>query len=390
MNQPEQVKTVVGLDAHPYLFSAAALTGPDALQAETKWIVDRIDLRQIERTMKKHTRPGDIIVLEASGNSFAIAERLLAIGRRPIVLESQAVGKVGKAYCATDKTDAVKIARVYLSGLAHEVWIPDDKAAERRELFFAHRNAVQDSVRARNRIWGLLNQQCLRRPKNLRLASPNALQALLALRSWSPMQQFVLSEAVQTFHMAEDRRKRLRARIAEEVAGDPQILHMIRLLGIRDKIAFALAAFIGPIERFATARKLVAFFGLNPSDIQTGITRGPRRLSGYGRGDVRALLIQAAQSILRYGQGPTHRWAIALKMRKGTNIAAAAVARKLVVSVWYLLKGFFSPLTELTVQIKTKIHKIASEIGKTRIRAMGYKSLAAFEDEKLTLLLHSA
>jgi hypothetical protein len=37
-------------------------------------------------------------------------------------------------------------------------------------------------------------------------------------------------------------------------------------------------------------------------------------------------LIQASQSILRYGKGPAHRWAVALKMRKGIQIAVTALA----------------------------------------------------------------
>jgi transposase len=387
MEGKEQVKKVIGLDAHPYLFSAAALSGSDALHAQTEWCVDRVDLKKLEQILKKRTQPGDTIVLEASGNSFAIAERLFAIGLHPIVLESQMVGKVGKAYCATDKVDAVKIARVYLSGLAHEVWVPNAQAGQRRELFFAHRNAVGDSVRARNRIWAFLNQHCKKRPRGLRLGAPTALANLLALKAWTELEQTLLKELVQTFQEAEARRKRFRAMIAEEVVNDPQILKMIRLLGIREKVAFALAAFIGTIERFENPKKLVAFFGLNPSVCRSGIGGGNGPLSGYGRSDVRALLIQAAQAILRCGQGPTHKWAVALKMRKGTNIAVAALARKLVVSVWYLLKGFFTPMTEINAHIQVKMHKIASEIGKTRIHEMGFKTMADFEENKLKLLM---
>jgi transposase len=390
MNEPKQERRVIGLDAHPYLFSAAALTGPDALQAKVEWCVDRVNLDNLEKVMKKRARPGDVIVLEASGNSFAVAERLFHLGLDVRVLESQAVGKVGKAYCATDKVDAVKIARVYHSGLAHEVWIPDGKAAERRELFFAHRNAVRDSVRSRNRIWAFLNQQCVRKPKDLRLNSKEALNVLLALRPWTSMQKLVITEELEVFQQAEARRKRLRAKIAAEVAGDPEILKLIRLLGIRDKVAFALAAFIGSINRFESPRKLVAFFGLNPCVSRSGISGGNGPLSTHGRGDVRALLIQAAQSIMRYGHGAIHRWALALKMRKGGNIAVAALARKLVVSVWYLLKGFFTPMTEITTHIKTKMHKIASEIGRAALISMGYPSLAAFEEEKLKILLTTA
>jgi len=390
MNEPKQEKRVIGLDAHPYLFTAAALTGPDALQAKVEWCVDRVSLDNLEKVMKKRVQPGDVIVLEASGNSFAVAERLFRLGLDVRVLESQAVGKVGKAYCATDKVDAVKIARVYHSGLAHEVWIPDGKAAERRELFFAHRNAVRDSVRSRNRIWAFLNQQCVRKPKDLRLNSKDALNLLLALHPWTPTQTLIITEELDVFQQAEARRKRLRAKIAAEVSSDPEILKLIRLLGIRDKVAFALAAFIGSIDRFESPRKLVAFFGLNPCVSRSGISGGNGSLSSYGRGDVRALLIQAAQSIMRYGQGTTHRWALALKMRKGNNIAVAALARKLVVSVWYLLKGFFTPMTEITTQIKTKIHKIASEIGNEALKNMGYTSLVAFEEEKLRVLLTTA
>ncbi len=386
MNEQRQARRVIGLDAHPYLFTAAALSGSDALQAKTEWVVDRVDLSRLETVLKKRTQPGDVIVLEASGNSFSVAERLFAAGLHPIILESQSVGKVGKAYCATDKVDAIKIARVYFSGLAHEVWIPDPKAAERRELFFGHRNAVRDSVRARNRIWAFLNQQSRRRPKNIRLASPKALDALLALRPWTQMQRMLLGEEVLAFQQAEARRKRFRMEIALEVTNDPQILKMIRLLGIRDKVAFALAAFIGPIDRFENPKKLVAFFGLNPIVNRSGINGGNGPLSHYGRSDVRVLLIQAAQSIMRHGQGDTHRWAVALKMRKGNNIAVVALARKLVVSVWYLLKGFFTPMAEVTDHIRIKIHKIACEISLLRIRSMGFKSLKEFEEKTLNIL----
>jgi transposase len=387
MKETKQGRRVIGLDAHPYLFSAAALCGADARQADIEWCVDRVELKQLETVLRRRAQPGDVVVLEASGNSFAIAERLFAAGFHAIVLESQAVGKVGKAYCANDRVDAVKIARVYLSGLAHEVWVPDGKAAERRELFFGHRNAVRDSVRSRNRIWALLNQSCQRRPKGLALSPPAALQTLLALRPWTPMQRILLTEELLTFQQAEARRKRFRARIAEEVVNDPEIMKLIRLLGIRDKVAFALAAFIGPIARFASPKKLVCFFGLNPSVNRSGISGGNGPLSGYGRSDVRALLIQAAQSVMRHGQGPVHRWALALKMRKGNNIAVAALARKLVVSVWYLLKGFFSPLTEITEHIRIKLHKIVTQIGKARLVELGYRSLADFEKEKLNILM---
>ena len=70
-------------------------------------------------------------------------------------------------------------------------------------------------------------------------------------------------------------------------------------MGIREQVAFALAAFIGDVERFATPKKLVAFFGLNPRVSFSGIGGSTGPLTGLGRGDVRALRVQGAQSVLR-------------------------------------------------------------------------------------------
>lgn len=387
MSDETQARRVIGLDAHPYLFSAAALAGSDALQAREEWVVDRVPLQRLEAVLRPRVRPRDLVVLEASGNSFAVAERLAGLGLSVLVLDSQSVSRVGQQYCANDRIDAVKLARVYLSGFARVVWTPDPVSQERRELFFAHRNAVCDAVRARNRFWAWCNEHGVTRPRGFRLTAPSALRIALGWKNWSPMQQVILGEIICAFQSAEACRVRFRARIAEEVMADPKILQTVRLLGIRHLIAFALAAFIGPIERFANPRKLVAYIGFNPRVSQSGNRGGPGRLSHYGRSDLRALMIQASQSVLRYGSGPTHRWAVALKMRKGGAVAVAALARKLVVSVWYLLSGRFTPLTEVTPHLKVKVHKIASEIGAKRLRALGFKSMVAFEKQKLQELL---
>lgn len=137
---------MIGLDAHPYLFCTAALSGADAIEAREEWVVDRVPLQRLWAALRPRVRPGDVVVLEASGNSFAIAERLAILGLLVQVLDSESVSRVGWPYCATDRLDAVKLARVYLSGLVRVVWTPDAQSQERRELFFAHRHAVCDAV----------------------------------------------------------------------------------------------------------------------------------------------------------------------------------------------------------------------------------------------------
>jgi hypothetical protein len=126
--QPQDTRRrrVVGLDAHPDSFAAALLEGEQADTARVLRSATRQPLATLEAWMQRYTGAGEIVVLEASANSFSIAERLRAIGRTAVILESHRASRIGEAYLANDRLDAAKIARIYLSGLARTpVWQPD-------------------------------------------------------------------------------------------------------------------------------------------------------------------------------------------------------------------------------------------------------------------------
>src|SRR5207248_10426656 len=103
--------------------------------------------------------------------------------------ESHRAGKVGKTYCATDRVDAIKIARIYLSALSPVVWQPDPKTRERREAFSAYQAVVREGTRLKQQIKSMLNEHCLLLEEAFRLSHPSAIGRLLARRSWTPAQQ---------------------------------------------------------------------------------------------------------------------------------------------------------------------------------------------------------
>ena len=76
---------------------------------------------------QKHTTQQDLIVLEASGNSFHVVRTLAAVERKALVLESCHMGKLKEAHANNDKISAVRIAKAYLAGTAKEVWVPDSR-----------------------------------------------------------------------------------------------------------------------------------------------------------------------------------------------------------------------------------------------------------------------
>jgi transposase len=96
-------------------------------------------------------------------------------------------------------------------------------------------------------------------------------------------------------------------------------------------------AAVGDITRFPSAGQLVAYLGLDPKVRQSGSE--PARyghISKRGDPQARSMLVEAAWISIR-SPGPLRAFGERVRARRGAQIAAVAVARKLVVLCWHLL-----------------------------------------------------
>lgn len=376
---------IVGLDVHPDSFAGAVLEGRDPWQARVVSTSTRVALPLLEKWALRHTREDDCLVMEASGNAFAVAGRLRALKRKVYILDSHSAGKVGQTYCATDRVDAIKIARIYLSALSPIVWQPDAKTRERREVFSAYQAVVKEGMRLKQQIKSMLNEHCVRLEKGFRLSHRSALGRLLERGNWTAAQQMLLQQLHGGLVGARVRRQQLRHYMAQEILADKELLRLTRLCGISLITLYGLIAAIGDITRFSTARKLSAYFGLNPSVEQSGEYEGPTALKRHGRGAIRALLVQSAKKLLQI-DNPLQKWGLAVAARRGRNKAAVAVARKLCVAVWHVMQGHVIGAIERMDTLHTKIHKLATELGVPTIKELGFETKEAFVQKKLYLL----
>jgi hypothetical protein len=127
----------------------------------------------------------------------------------------------------------------------------------------------------------------------------------------------------------------------------PRANHLDSIPGIGDVTAAVLTAFILDIERFETPSKLVAYFGVLPIEVSSGIerdgqARAPRRyvMSRRGNDLVRRYLWMAALSALRCN--PAVRALYARVVAKHPNHKAVAVGhamRKLLHLVFAVWQG---------------------------------------------------
>jgi transposase len=377
------VERVIGLDGHPDSFTAALLRGPTPAAAIVEKTFNKVPIAQLQGWAKKHTTEQDLLVLEASGNSFQIVRSLAAVQRRARVLESCHLGKLKEAHANNDKISAVRIGKAYLAGTAKEVWVPDAKTQERRDWFHAHRKAVKRATQVRNRLRSYLSDNGVRLAKGTRLAkeTKEVGEQIRKAREWSPRQWQVIEGLLMELRHADEQRQHWRSLIAQEVLCDPQLLSIVRLCGVREMIAFALGAFIGDIKRFTKPSKLVKYIGLNPAFDDSGEGQWSGGIGGHGRKDLRCLLIEGAQAILRCSKTPLAQWGKKLLARKGQmNLVVAAIARKLAVAVWYLMMGRWTPVEEIDLRLELKVTKIIGQVGTQGLKQLK-KTRKAFREE---------
>jgi transposase len=115
------------------------------------------------------------------------------------------------------------------------------------------------------------------------------------------------------------------------------VRRLLTITGVNLTVAAGLVAAIGDVTRFSSPQKLVSYVGLNPRVRQSGLGLAQYgRISKHGRAHARAMLVEAAWAASK-APGPLRAFFLRIRARRGHQVAAVAVARKLAVLCWHLL-----------------------------------------------------
>ena len=291
---------VVGLDIHR-VFAEAVMLKDGTVQRLGRIGMTRDRLAAFAQSLTHD----DDVVIEATGNASAVAEVIRPHVGRVVIANPRQVRLIAEARIKTDVIDATVLARLYASGFLPEVWVPDEHTLG-------------------------LRRQVTRRTQIVRHGAEGA---SMAVSNLSPPRRRHLCECGLT-----DDPRVVERELARDALVNPNVKRLMTIPGIDMVVAVGLMAAIGPIERFSSPDRLVAYLGLNPTVHQSGDGR-PRhgRISKQGRTHARTMLVEAAWQAVR-GPGPLRAFYQRVARRRGTHIAAVAVARKLAVIIWHLLR----------------------------------------------------
>jgi transposase len=209
----------------------------------------------------------------------------------------------------------------------------DERANRERLRRRAHLIRLRTS--AINRTFGLLTQWGLRRNLTA-LRKPGAIDEL-AEHDVPPVWQQSILTLLGVIDDLDRQLAPLERELRPHARADPRVKRLMTIPGVAELLGLTLAAEIGEISRFPTARKLVGYSGLTPTIRQSGQSARTGRLSKAGPNTLRWAAVEAAQQAWR-PSNPWHRLYTDTKTRHGkSNPAKAAVARKVLIAAWHVL-----------------------------------------------------
>jgi transposase len=267
-------------------------------------------------------------------NSFQLYDELLPYVGSVTVVHPPHVALITRAQVMTDKIAARILARLHAAGLLPPVWVPPPEVRQLRALLAQRRKLVRLATQAKNRLHAVLHRYHLAPPEGDPFTTEQ--QAWWLALPLSELELVCIQSDLDTLTFAQAQVTRLEELLTKLAAQDERVPLLIQLPGVSIVAALTILAAIGDITRFPCDKKLVGYAGLGAKVHDSGQKRRYGRITKAGRRDLRAIMVQAAQTAVRIDPHWEDQLA-RLQTRMPRNKAIVAIARKLLVVVWHVL-----------------------------------------------------
>ena len=272
------------------------------------------------------------LVLEASTNSFKLADELAPhVGKLVVADPAQTRGAASTA-ATTDRSAAEALARLLASDFVRPVWIPPQEIRNLRNLVELRVKLARMRVGASNRLRALLRQELIPTgPGRPRLVEESVKSAI----GQEPTLQVFCNTLFRLRDQVETETAAVDAVLTEWSQKSKEARLIMSIPGVGPIVAACVVAQVGDIKRFGSAAKLCSYAGLVPRVHQSGMSRRSGGITRTGRRSLRWAMGLAAMSASRV-DGPVKLFKEKLCERRPKAVAMTACARKLLALVWHV------------------------------------------------------
>ena len=240
----------------------------------------------------------------------------------------------------TDREDALHILNLLLTGDFPKIWVPSWENRDLRQLLWHRHRMVQARTRAMNQLQAVALNEGLRCKKKLWREHGREQLEAFRLAPWASRRRKDLLELLDRLNptIAE-----LTQAIEQEAEKFPQAVRLMTHPGVGALTALAFVLIIGEAERFQCGKQVGCYLGLVPLEDSSGDKRRLGHITKQGNTLLRFLLVEAAQVSSRTIPEWRSKY-IHLTMRRGRKIAKVAMARKLAMRLfWMMRRGWNYP-----------------------------------------------
>lgn len=203
-----------------------------------------------------------------------------------------------------DRQDAERLAKLLFLGEVPTVHVPESNVRAWRELITCRRHMVEKRTKAKNGVRSLLRgigQVAPRRP-GLWTRRGRAWLMSIAVTSSTALRRDLLLDEIDHLSTQIGRVERELDQIA---ASNVAVEQLMSIPGVGVRTAEAMVAFLDNPHRFRRSKQVGRYFGLVPSQDQSGNTNRLGHITREGSSTVRRLLTEASWQSIR--RSPTVR-----------------------------------------------------------------------------------
>lgn len=353
----------VGLDVHKREITACILDADGRKLRTTQFSLTRHRLKAFaEITL----RPTDQVVLEATTNSWAVADVLRPHVARVVVSNPMATKAIAQAKVKTDKVDALVLAQLLRCDYLPQVWQPDSRTQRMRQLTGRRATLVQQRTAIRNRIHSVLAMRLIETPEWLfSKFGIEWLDELVKRGDLDEEARLLITSDLTLMNQLQEQIDGFDQILAQHAWQDQRVRLLMTLPGVDVTVAESVLAALGDISRFRSPQHAASYLGLVPSTRQSAAKCYHGPITKQGNVQARWMLVQAAQQLGRH-PGPLGNFFRRIKRRKNHNVAVVACARKLVVIAMHMLSNNEPYRYAQPATTETKLRRL-------RVRATGQR-----------------
>lgn len=323
---------IIGCDFHPG-FQQIAMVATEGGEIRHLRLAHKEEAEQFYRLLCGR----EVLVgIEACGYTQWFEQMLEQLGHRFQIGDAAAIRASYVRKQKTDRRDAGHILRLLVEGRFPALtWVPTAAERDARQLLMHRHKRVQMLTRVKNQLHALAINQGLR--LRWKLWSSGGREQLAAL----PLLPYAAARRTDLLKQLEEMEAeigRLDEAVRQEAEARPAAARLMTHPGVGPVTALAFVLTIGDVRRFGKARQVASYVGLIPSEHSSGGRQRLGHISKQGNPLLRFLLVEAGQSAVRK-DAELARCYSRLKHRHSTGVAKVAVARKLALRLYWMLRN---------------------------------------------------